>query len=99
MLRLALCGVVAIAVLFSQEFRATLQGRVIDPSGAPVAGSAVRLLNVETNQSILRTTADRGDYTFALMSPGNYELRVEAEGFRAVLRRGIKLEGQPDRSA
>jgi len=52
----------------------------------------VRLLNVETNQSILRTTADRGEYTFALMPPGNYELRVEAEGFRAVLRRGIKLE-------
>ncbi len=52
----------------------------------------MRLLNVETNQSILRTTADRGEYTFALMPPGNYELRVEAEGFRAVLRRGIKLE-------
>ncbi|MBM3786596.1 MAG: carboxypeptidase regulatory-like domain-containing protein [Acidobacteria bacterium] len=29
----------------AQEFRATLTGRVVDPTGAPVAGGVVRLVS------------------------------------------------------
>ena len=77
---------------WAQEFRATLTGRVLDPASAPIAGAAVRLTNVDTGENYNSKASERGDYTFALMRPGNYELRGEQEGFNVFLRRGLKLE-------
>ena len=62
---------------WAQEFRATLTGRVLDPASAPIAGAAVRLTNVDTGENYNSKASERGDYTFALMRPGNYELRGE----------------------
>jgi hypothetical protein len=89
---LALLGAAITITMAAQEFRATLQGRVVDPSGAPVVGAAVRLVNTDTAEPVSRNTEEQGEYTFALMRPGNYEVRVEAEGFKAFVRKGIKLE-------
>ena len=88
---LFLCALFALFA-FAQEFRATLTGRVLDPSNAPIAGASVALINIETTENFTVKTAARGDYTFALMKPGNYEIRAEHEGFKAFVRRGLKLE-------
>ena len=76
----------------SQEFRATLNGRILDPAGAPVASAAVILHNVETNDAIHQQTDAQGDYVFALINPGNYELSVRHPGFKAFTRNGLTLE-------
>jgi hypothetical protein len=87
-------GIAALLVLAAaaQEFRATLQGRITDPAGGALAGAAVALHNVDTNERARATTGDDGLYTFALVKPGNYELRAEKAGFKATLRRGVTLQ-------
>ena len=68
------------ALARGQEVRATLTGRVTDP---------VALLNVDTNHRIQHKTDSQGNYSFALIRPGNSELRVEHSGFKTMVRRGI----------
>ncbi|MBM3755383.1 MAG: carboxypeptidase regulatory-like domain-containing protein [Acidobacteria bacterium] len=86
-------GVLAVSVLgLAQEFRATLTGRLTDPIGAPVAAGTLTLINADTAERFRVKSTERGDYTFALMKPGNYELRAEHEGFKTFVRRGIRLE-------
>ena len=90
-MRIALFLIVT-ALARGQEFRATLTGRVTDPVAAPVAGAVVALLNVDTNERLQHKTDGQGNYSFALIRPGNYELRVEHSGFKTMVRRGIILQ-------
>ncbi len=90
-MRIALLLIVTLLAR-GQEFRATLTGRVTDPVAAPVAGATVAMLNVDTNERLQHKTDGQGNYSFALIRPGNYELRVEHSGFKAMVRRGIVLQ-------
>ncbi|MBL8219815.1 MAG: TonB-dependent receptor [Bryobacterales bacterium] len=76
----------------AQEFRATLTGRVLDPSGAPIASAAVQLILTETAETFATKSESQGQYTFALMRPGAYEIRASAEGFKSYSRSGFRLE-------
>src|SRR5574340_1517710 len=76
----------------AQEFRATLTGRLLDPSGTPIAGGVIALTNADTAESLRTKSSETGDYTFALLRPGNYDLSAEHAGFKALVRRGLKLE-------
>ena len=89
--RIALFLIVT-ALARGQEFRATLTGRVTDPVAAPVAGAVVALLNVDTNERLQHKTDGQGNYSFALIRPGNYELRAEHSGFKTMVRRGVILQ-------
>lgn len=78
--------------LLGQDFRATLQGTITDPSEASIAGAAVALRNVDTGVE-RRTTADEsGHYLFQFMPVGNYALTASSTGFRTVVREGIRLD-------
>ena len=90
-MRIALLLIVTLLAR-GQEFRATLTGRVTDPVAAPVAGAVVALLNVDTNERLQHKTDGQGNYSFALIRPGNYELRAEHSGFKTMVRRGIVLQ-------
>src|SRR5258707_1364195 len=70
------------SVLGQQAARATLTGTVTDPAGAVVAG--VRIVATLAAAGIRRETVtnDRGLYVLTDLVPGEYELKVEAEGFR-----------------
>jgi hypothetical protein len=65
---------------------ASLTGRVLDESGAPVKGATVYVLSPEHQIVDHRTvgnvvTADaRGEFVFPGLSPGNYDLGVRADG-------------------
>lgn len=76
---------------WSQEFRATLSGRLTDPSGAGIANAKVSAVNTETNETALATSAASGDYTISFLKPGVYTVRVEANGFKTVRRENIEL--------
>src|ERR1035441_5943238 len=81
----------AAGTLWGQEFRATLTGRVIDPSGAPVAGATVTPKNEGTNVTYPAKTDSRGNYTALLLPPGSYSINVSAAGFKQTLRSGVTL--------
>src|SRR5438128_3296996 len=75
----------------AQEFRATLNGRVMDTTRAAVPGATVTAHNVETNESAAVTTNAEGNYTIPFLRPGAYSLTVEAPGFKKYTRR-LRLE-------
>lgn len=86
-------GLVALgaAALLAQEFRATLNGRVLDPSNTPVAGASVVIRHTGTNASYRAQTDAGGNYTAAFLPPGGYTVTVELEGFKKAVREGISL--------
>ncbi len=78
--------------LDAQTFTATVSGRVLDPSGGVVPGAKISLRNVGTNWEKLTTTGSEGSFVLTLVSPGDYTLAVEAEGFKKEVRSGITLQ-------
>lgn len=92
--RLLLTIVLAAAIvlpLSAQETRSMIFGRVLDPSAAVVAGASVTVTNLDTNVATRLTTNQTGYYEAPLLLPGNYQVAVEAQGFRTVVRKGITL--------
>jgi hypothetical protein len=89
--RLAGLTLILCLVSFAQEFRATLTGRVTDPTGAGVATAKVVARNAETNEQLDATTGAEGDYTIPLLKPGTYVVNVEAPGFKIAVRENIQL--------
>src|ERR1700687_2136442 len=81
----------AVGVGWGQEFRATLTGRVVDPSGAPVTNATVTPKNEGTNVTYAAKTDSRGNYTALLLPPGSYSVNVSAAGFKQTVRTGVTL--------
>ncbi|HYM10245.1 MAG TPA: TonB-dependent receptor, partial [Bryobacterales bacterium] len=86
MLFFSLCG-----LLGAQEFRATLSGRVTDPTGAVVAAAKVDAKAVATGAVSTTTTGSDGNYQIPFLAPGSYVITVEKEGFQRAVREGVQL--------
>ncbi len=76
----------------AQEVSAGMTGRITDPTGAAVASATVSAK--DANRGTVWPTATNGEgiYAFPRIPPGTYELRIEAKGFKALVRPGIVLE-------
>jgi hypothetical protein len=82
----------AAAMAYGQDARASLSGFVTDSSQAAVAGAKVRLMNTGTSVAFETETNTTGQYRFLFLIPGSYKLTVEANGFRTFERTGITLQ-------
>src|SRR5262247_4287572 len=60
---------------------ATLTGHVQDAAGATIPDAQVTLRNLATNQSRRVSSETDGSYRIAALPVGDYEVRVEAQGF------------------
>jgi hypothetical protein len=67
-------------------------GLVTDPSGSIVVGATVTVLNSQTNVARTTTTNNAGNYTFAALQPGIYNLKAEVRGFQREVREGVELQ-------
>jgi hypothetical protein len=76
---------------FGQESRATIIGRVTDPSGALVAGARVQAVNVATNTNGTSVTNESGNFEIPYLLPGVYRVSVESAGFKTAVREQIQL--------
>src|SRR5436305_273768 len=56
---------------------ATIRGNVQDPSGGVLPGATVTVTNTGTKAVQTAVTDERGQYQFAALFPGTYDLRVE----------------------
>jgi hypothetical protein len=82
-----------VAVLaFGQSTTQSVQGLITDTSGAVVSGARVTLTNEGTSVSFNAITNETGNYTFALVPVGNYDMRVEMAGFKLETLRGLRVE-------
>jgi len=67
---------------WGQTGASTIRGSVKDQSGALVSGATVTLTNLETNAVRTAETTTSGAFAFELVPVGDYEVRIEAKGFR-----------------
>src|SRR6266481_3471343 len=72
------------SVMAQTSSTGALTGRITDSSGAVVPGANLTLTSVDTAQSRTAATGPDGTYTFGLLPPGNYQLKIEASGFKTV---------------
>ncbi|HUI55006.1 MAG TPA: TonB-dependent receptor [Bryobacteraceae bacterium] len=79
------------AVLFCQEFRGTISGSVTDPTGAAVPGARVVVTETHTGTKIPTVSDSTGRYTAPFLLPGDYDIAVEMQGFKAFLRKGVHV--------
>ncbi len=75
----------------AQDFRATLTGRISDPSGAAIPGATIQVKNTGTNEVATAITDDQGNYRVPLLKPGTYSLTAELTGFKKYVQDGVAL--------
>ncbi len=81
----------AVAVFGQQPASATLSGRVTDPAGAVIAGAKVTAWQKATGVQRSTVTTNEGLYVLTNLSPGEYEVKIEARNFPQSLSRNIEL--------
>ncbi len=65
------------------QVTATLTGTVEDQSGGVVPGAQVTLTNEATKFATVNTSNSVGLYAFPSLTPGTYDIRASAKGFKA----------------
>jgi hypothetical protein len=73
---------------------ATLSGSIHDASGAVVSGANITATNLETNQHVNATSDHEGRFRFPYLRTGDYDLKIEAQGFAGLLRQLTLSVGQ-----
>src|SRR5260370_1480844 len=66
---------------WAQSAPGTISGQVMDPQGATIAGSEVKLVDTSTNSTQDTTTNELVRYTFICLPPGVYNLTVNHPSF------------------
>jgi len=88
-----LLAVSATSSLLLAQPAGTILGRVVDPSGAVLAGAKVTAKNTATGLERSTTTTDTGDYELPLLPiTGAYTLTFAKEGFQSHEITGIVLQ-------
>ena len=82
---LLFCGVALQAQ--STAVTGTIQGIVLDSSGAPMPNVQVTAVHVDSGAVRQTSTGDSGQFRLTGLAIGNYELRAEREGFGTVVTR------------
>src|ERR1017187_9244454 len=86
-----------IACLVAQDITGTIEGNVLDASGAGVPSAKVTITNADRNQVVRTSTTDSsGHYSAPLIPVGTYAIKVEAAGFKTENRRGVVLNVNDD---
>jgi Carboxypeptidase regulatory-like domain/TonB dependent receptor-like, beta-barrel len=75
----------------AQANAADLQGSVKDSTGAVVANATVTARHPGTNVSRTATTNDEGFYRIVNLTPGDYEITVEAPNFKKAVLTKINI--------
>ena len=76
-------------VALAQQTTGAMSGRVTDAQALPVPGATVTL----TGSQGVKTAVTDADGRFALpfLTPGQYDIRIELQGFKTVERKGLQV--------
>jgi len=72
---------------------ATIEGTVVDSSGAIVVGAKVTAKSEKTGVQMVRTTTKAGLYTLSPLEVGDYTISVTAPTFETLVRQNIHVDG------
>jgi hypothetical protein len=79
---------------FAQTATGTIQGRVVDGTGAAVPEASVRVENTKTGVFQTTVSNSQGSFIQPYLIPGDYRVQVEKTGFDKQLVSDIKLSVQ-----
>ena len=74
------------------QVTASITGNVEDATGAVVREATITVKSQETGATRTVATDDSGDYRVLSLPLGPQELKVEKQGFKSVVRTGVRLE-------
>src|SRR4030081_3537721 len=89
----ALLVVATAGSVFGQGFQGGLRGSLKDAGGV-VPGVEVTLTNEQTNIKRSTVTNERGEYVFANVDPGTFNVKAILQGYKTVDRGGIRIGTQ-----
>ena len=89
---IVLMGVFAPPMAAQSVAIAQVSGRVLDPTGAPIAGAQVRIIETGKQQRHETASDGEGRYTFPNLPIGSYRMEVQASGFKLYSQSGILLQ-------
>jgi hypothetical protein len=92
LLLLGICLATCAAPALAQEFRATVTGRVVDPSGLAMPGVTITVTNTQTNEVASVVTNAEGVYSLPFLKPGVYKVNAELQGFSKYEQEKVELE-------
>src|SRR5581483_2530256 len=75
----------------SQAANGSIEGTVVDSSGAALPGVTVTVTGVDTGASRTVVTNENGVYRAPLLPLGGYKLAAELSGFKKFEQKGITL--------
>jgi len=79
------------AALGQGSYTAQVRGTVTDPAHAVINNARVTVSNESTTITTTATTNASGEYVVNGLRPASYTIKVEAPGFRGVVRTGLVL--------
>ena len=85
--------------LYGQTSSGQISGLVEDSSGAPITGASLILVNELNAAERTTITNQQGLFVFASLTPGTYNLTVNARGFKVFSKKRIVLSASDQLSA
>jgi Carboxypeptidase regulatory-like domain/TonB dependent receptor len=89
---LAICALSVTWPRAQGQSMAALQGRVVDPNGAVVAGANITVRNLATGLERATKTDSEGNYQVAALPIGTYRVEVRASGFQTQIVESLIAE-------
>src|SRR5690242_253859 len=86
-----LCSAMLACAMIWAQATSSVSGRAADSSGAAIPGAKVTVRNLETGSTRESVTNETGLYRVLSLPVGQYEIRVEKDGFQRDIRTGINL--------
>ncbi|SEG18919.1 Carboxypeptidase regulatory-like domain-containing protein [Bryocella elongata] len=74
-------GLLACGLASAQNATTSLRGTVTDSTGAVIPGATVKLADPAIGYATTIKSDGRGEYSFQQLTPGNYTVSFEAQGF------------------
>src|SRR5215813_1861374 len=92
-IRLMLACALFAGSLFAQSSTgtATMVGAVTDSTGSVVPGAKVTVTNKDAGFVFTSVSTSEGTWYIPNLNPGNYQLKIEAAGFKTYVQDGILL--------
>src|SRR6266481_46911 len=89
---LCLCAIPTYA-----QFKASIQGTIMDSGGAAIANARVQVVEQTTGLSRETVTSDQGFYRIAELPPGRYTVTVESTGFKSSVSKDVEVKAEEPR--
>src|SRR5712664_4098607 len=87
-------SLLCVAPAIAQSPNSTINGLVLDPSGAAIAGAQIVVVNDATGVQYTAKTNGEGIYVVPNLPPGPYRIQVSNSGFKTIIKPDIVIHVQ-----